>query len=150
MALESEAGGVALGVFLVENHLGRDVTARVSATGFTSPDGREIAPVLLFDPEVIALKPGEQVLVRVTTAVDDSLEPDVRYQGEFSVPELTGTRIPVVLRRRPDAPMRSPETRPPQGGGKKSGVSGQSRSAKSNPASSRKKAGKKKSSREEN
>jgi hypothetical protein len=143
MVLENEAGGVALGVFLVENHLGREVSAHVSATGFTAPDGREVSPTLIFDPDVIALQPGEQLLVRVTAAIDDSLEPDVRYQGELSVPELTGTRIPVILRRRGGSPINSathaPETKARKRGAKKSNPTVRSRPAKPKRASTRKK-----------
>jgi hypothetical protein len=32
--------------------------------------------------------------------IDSSLEPGVRYRGEFSIPELRGTRIPVIVKRR--------------------------------------------------
>lgn len=129
MVLESDAGGGALGVFLVENHLGREVSARVTAKGFTAPDGSEIHPTLVFDPEIIALQPGEQLLVRVMAAIDDSLEPDVRYQGEFIVPELTGTRIPVILRRRASQSTPAPENRADQSGGKKRKSSVRSRAA---------------------
>lgn len=111
MVLESEAGGGAIGVFLVENHLGQAISARVAATGFFAPDGREIHPPLSFDPEAIELQPGEQLLVRVVAAIDESMEPDLRYQGEFTVPELTGTRIPVVLRRRLSAASAEPASR---------------------------------------
>jgi len=139
MVLEGDAGGSALGVFLVENHLGREVSARVSATGFTAPDGREVHPVLVFDPEVIALQPGEQLLVRVMAAIDDSLEPDVRYQGEFTVPELTGTRIPVVLRRRVGQFTSASAERVGQSGVKPLKSSVRSRPAKPKRASNRKK-----------
>ncbi|MCI0390636.1 MAG: hypothetical protein MOB07_17965 [Acidobacteria bacterium] len=139
MVLEGDAGGGALGVFLVENHLGREVSARVTATGFTAPDGSEVHPALVFDPEVIALQPGEQLLVRVMAAIDDSLEPDVRYQGEFTVPELTGTRIPVVLRRRVSQSTSASADRAGQSGGMQRKSSVRSRAAKPKRASSRKK-----------
>lgn len=102
MALEGEAGGQALGVFLVANNLRHEVSARVVASTFVDANGRTVQPAFIFDPEVIMLAPGEQLLVRVMTLIDDSLEPEVRYRGEFTVPELSSTRIPIVLHRRPN------------------------------------------------
>src|SRR5258707_804095 len=99
MVLEGEAGTSAVGVFLVENHLTRDISARVVASAFFAENGHEARPVMLFDPETIALRSGEQLLVRVSTVIDESLDPEVRYTGQFTIPELVGTRIPVVLRR---------------------------------------------------
>jgi hypothetical protein len=100
MVLEGEIGSRALGVFLVENHLSHEVSAKVIASAFIDESGRMVRPVLVFDPETIALRPGEQSLARVTAVIDATLEPGVRYAGQFTIPELTGTRIPVVLRRR--------------------------------------------------
>ena len=99
MVLEGEAGTSAVGVFLVENHLTRDISARVVASAFFAENGHEVRPVMLFDPETIALRSGEQSLVRVSTVIDETLDPEVRYSGHFTIPELVGTRIPVVLRR---------------------------------------------------
>jgi hypothetical protein len=101
MVLEGEAGSPALGVFLVVNHLGHEVSARVTASAFSDADGRSVQPSFIFDPDLIVLAPAEQVLVRVMLLIEDSLEPDVRYRGEFTIPELAGTHIPIVLRRRP-------------------------------------------------
>jgi hypothetical protein len=100
MVLEAETGGAAIGVFLVENLLGEKVSAPVSGSTFAAPDGREVTPQLAFDPEVVVLEPGEQMLVRVTTQVQEELEPDVTYRGELAVPGVIGTKIPIVLRRR--------------------------------------------------
>lgn len=104
MVLESEAGGQALGVFLVANNLDHEVSARVAASTFAADNGHTVQPTFAFDPEVINLASGEQILVRVVTVIDDSFEPEARYRGGFTVPELAGTRIPIVLRRRPDQP----------------------------------------------
>jgi hypothetical protein len=101
MVLESEAGGQALGVFLVANNLGHDVSARVTPSAFVDTDGRTVEPAFVFDPDIITLASGEQLLVRVVTKIDPTFEPEVRYRGEFTIPELSGTRIPIVLRRRP-------------------------------------------------
>jgi hypothetical protein len=101
MVLEAEAGKEALGVFLVENHLGHDISTRVSPTAFFDAAHNEVKPVFTFDPEAVTLRAGEQVLVRVKAAIDSSFEPDVRYQGFLNIPELVGSKVPIVLRRRP-------------------------------------------------
>jgi hypothetical protein len=98
--LEAEAGGTAIGVFLVENLLTEKVSAPVSASAVAAPDGREVAVPLAFDPEVVVLEPGEQILVRVAARVDDGLEADVSYRAEVAVPGVIGTRVPIVVRRR--------------------------------------------------
>jgi hypothetical protein len=100
MILEGEAGSSAPGVFLVENNLSQEISACVVASVFTDEAGKQIQPAFKFDPEMINLKPGEQLLVRVEAAIDENLEPEASYYGAFAVPELTGTRIRVVLRRR--------------------------------------------------
>jgi hypothetical protein len=103
MVLEAEAGGTAVGVFLVENLLAEKVSAPVSASSFSAPDGREVTPALAFDPEVVVLDRGEQILVRVATRIEADLEPDISYRGELTVPGIVGTKVPIVLRRRAGA-----------------------------------------------
>ncbi len=100
MVLEAEGGGTAIGVFLVENLLGEKVSAPVSASAVAAPDGREVALPLAFDPEVVVLEPGEQILVRVNARIADELEPDVSYRAELAVPGVIGTKVPIVVRRR--------------------------------------------------
>ena len=100
MVLEAEAGGTALGVFMVENLLGEKVSAPVSATPLAAPDGREVDVPLAFDPEVVVLEPGEQILVRVAARLDGDLDPDVSYRAEVAVPGVIGTKVPIVVRRR--------------------------------------------------
>jgi hypothetical protein len=131
MVLEGEAGGQALGVFLVANNLGHEVSAQVAASPFVDANGRTVEPLFRFDPEVVTLAPNEQLLVRVTTVIDTSLEPGVRYSGEFTIPELAGTRIPIVLRRRlgaDEAPADSKATA--DDGSKKTKSSGRSSKTK--------------------
>jgi len=101
MVLEAHAGETAMGVFLVENSLAAEVKAGIVASVFADAAGRQAAPKVTFDPPAVSLRPGEQLLVRAYAQISEELEPDVRYFGEFLVPELQGTRIPVVLRRRP-------------------------------------------------
>lgn len=101
MVLEAHAGETAMGVFLVENSLAQEVKAAIVASVFTNAEGRQLAPKVTFDPPTVSLRPGEQLLVRAFAQISEEIEADVRYYGEFLVPELQGTRIPVVLRRRP-------------------------------------------------
>jgi hypothetical protein len=100
MMLEGEAGSTALGVFLVGNSFPNEVSATISSSPMTDESGRQAKVAFVFDPPVIALRPGEQLLVRASAVIDPSLEPGVRYRGEFSIPELRGTRIPVIVKRR--------------------------------------------------
>ncbi|SRR5581483_11855552 len=100
MVLEAEAGKEALGVFLIENHLSDNIATRVVPSAFFDKSHNEARPVFSFDPESVILRPGEQVLVRVKVQIDNSFTPDVRYEGYLTIPELTGTRVPIVLRRR--------------------------------------------------
>jgi hypothetical protein len=106
--LEAELGRSGLGVFLVENTTAQQLSIPVRVSPFVAEDGREIEPAIVFRPEVITLDPGEQLVVQVLAAIDESLEPDVRYRAEISVPELSETRIPVVVRRRPSTMPRAP------------------------------------------
>jgi len=101
MLLEGMAGHEALGVFLVENGLSHPVDAPVVATPMTDPQGRVLDASLRFDPHPLQLGPGEQILVRVAATIPDEAEADVGYRGELTVPGLPGTRVAVVLRRRP-------------------------------------------------
>ncbi len=108
MVLEGETGKEAFGVFLVENHLDHDITTRVKPTAFYDASANEVRPAFNFDPEAVTLRAGEQVLVRVKVTIDSSLEPDVRYQGFLSIPELPGSKIPAIIRRRSAAPEGTP------------------------------------------
>jgi hypothetical protein len=104
--VEAEAGQSGIGVFLVENTTPQQLSIPVSVSAFLDPHGREVNPVLAFRPDVITLDSGDQLVVQVEAAVDETLEPDVRYHAEISVPGLSQTRIPIVVRRRPSIPPR--------------------------------------------
>lgn len=104
--VEAEAGQAGLGVFLVENTTPQQLSIPVSVSAFLDPNGREVNPVVAFRPDVITLDSGDQLVVQVEAAVDETLEPDVRYHAEISVPGLSQTRIPIVVRRRPSIPPR--------------------------------------------
>jgi len=110
MVLESDVGVAAIGAFVVANGLNRRVSAPIVASPLVSTAGQEARPALAFELEVVLLEPGEQVLVRIAAAVDESLEPGVGYHGELTVPDLPGTRVPIVLRRR-QAPVARPAAR---------------------------------------
>lgn len=101
IVIEAAAGRSGLGVFMVENTTAQSVSAPVGVSGFADPAGNEAAPKVRFSPEVVALDPGDQVLVQVAATVNRTLEPGVRYQAEISIPQLSGARIPLVVRRRP-------------------------------------------------
>jgi hypothetical protein len=103
LVLEAEPGETAIGAFLVQNLLAERVSAPVTVGAFTTPDGREVTVALTLDPEVVTLEPSEQVLVRAAATIGEDLEPGLSHRGEISVPGLTGTRIPLVVRRRDSA-----------------------------------------------
>jgi hypothetical protein len=105
MLLEAEAGSLGLGFFLVENTLPHEVSVKVQASAFLEPPGCSASPRLTFYPDVVTLAPAEQITMRAIAAVDDTLEPGVRYRCELTVPALPGTRIPVVIRRRAGQPV---------------------------------------------
>lgn len=100
--LEAAAGKSGLGVFLVENLTTEPVSAEIAVSPLSGPTGEQVPPALRFSPEKIALEPGDQVLVQVAAAVDEALEPGVRYRAEISIPGLSGVRVPIVVRRRLD------------------------------------------------
>jgi hypothetical protein len=99
LVLEAEAGESASGAFIVENLLREGMSSPVVASAFASPDGRELRPRLAFEPEVVVLDAGEQVLVRVVATIDDALETGVDYRGEVTVPGLVSRGLSIVVRR---------------------------------------------------
>ena len=105
--VEAEAGQSATGVFLLENTTSQQLSIPVSVSSFHDPDGREVEVAVAFRPDTILLDPADQLVVQVTAVVDETLEPDVRYHAEISVPGLSGTRIPIVVRRRASAARRT-------------------------------------------
>jgi hypothetical protein len=105
MVLEGVAGSKVLGVFLVDNHLDRPISAKIVSSSFVSVDGREVSPTFVFDPETVVLGSREQALVRVVAFIDETMAPEVRYLGQLTIPELMGTPIPVVLRRLIDSDL---------------------------------------------
>jgi len=100
MVVEAEAGGRGLGVFVVENSTATPVAAAASVSSFSDPAGRQISPAVQFRPSSLRLEPGQQVLVQIAAAVDDTMDPDVSYRGEITIPGLSHARIPIVIRRR--------------------------------------------------
>jgi hypothetical protein len=100
--LEAEADHTAIGVFLVANHLNHEILARPEVSPFYDPPGTTSVPRLVFEPEMVRLAPQERVLIKILATADRSMQPDVRYRCEVSVPALAGTRVPVVVRRSPD------------------------------------------------
>jgi hypothetical protein len=109
IVLEAEAGSQAIGVFLVQNHLDHRITAKVQPSAFVDESGNEAHPTFEFDPEVITLDPKEQMLVHARATIDRAMKAGESYRGELVIPDLAGTRIPVVLRRRPGKVKRGGE-----------------------------------------
>jgi hypothetical protein len=99
LALEAEEGSWAVGMFVVENSTGSRVAAPVELPVLADEEGRRVHGEVRFEPEVITLQPGEQTLVQIAVEVTRGLRRGVDYRGEVRVPGLTGTRIPVVVRR---------------------------------------------------
>ena len=103
LVLEAVAGGTATGEFVVTNHLHTVVSTRIATTPFVDSTGHIADTNITFEPDDIELQPREQVLVRVKAPIGDGLRAGASYRGELSVPDLGGSGIPVVLRRRRDA-----------------------------------------------
>jgi hypothetical protein len=100
IVIEATAGRGGLGVFVVENTTTRKVSGPVGVSTFADASGREVKPDVRFSPDVVSLEPGDQLLVQVAAAIDDTLEPGVRYGAEISIGGLSEVTIPLVVRRR--------------------------------------------------
>ena len=112
IVVEAEAGQAGVGVFLLENTTPQELSVLVACSPFRNADGHEVEPVVAFRPDAIRLHPGDQVVVQVAVVVDETLEPEVRYHAELSVPGLSETRIPIIVRRRArTAPKRQAKTK---------------------------------------
>ena len=75
------------------------MSSPVVASAFADAEGRELRPRLAFEPEVVVLDAGEQVLVRVVATIDAALEAGVGYRGEVTVPGLVSRGLSIVVRR---------------------------------------------------
>ena len=100
LVLEGVAGSRAFGLFVVENKLSKEVSTGVAVGPLVDPDGHEIKSVLRFEPGVITLAPGQQVIARVSARISRGLVAGVRYQAEISIPGISGARIPIIVRRK--------------------------------------------------
>lgn len=99
LVLEAEAGQSAEGAFIVENLLSEGMSSPVVASAFASAEGHELRPRLAFEPEVVVLAAGEQVLVRVVAGIDEALQTGAGYRGEVTVPGLASSGLSIVVRR---------------------------------------------------
>jgi hypothetical protein len=100
LVLEASGGQQASGAFLVENTLGRHVQQPVEAGPFTDASGAETAFALTLEPATIDLAPGDQVVVRATVVVPETLDGERR--GTVRVAGVPGAEIPLVIRRVPE------------------------------------------------
>jgi len=103
LVLEGTAGSRAFGLFVVENKLQKEVSALVTVSPLVDPDGQEIPSVLRFEPGVITLAAGEQVIAKVSARITRALAAGIRYQADISIPGISGARIPIIVRRKPAA-----------------------------------------------
>jgi len=108
IVLEGRAGDTAVGFFVVENSLDHEISTAVEVGPLTATDGRQVQSVLRFQPGTISLAAGEQVVAKVSAKIGSQLLVGARYEGEISVPGVAGARIPILLRRNPDAAARKP------------------------------------------
>jgi hypothetical protein len=104
LVLEGQAGERARGAFMVDNRLGRAVTAPVQVSPFSDAAGVPVALAMDIEPRSLSLPPGGQALVEVFVAISDSLGPGASYRGEISVPGLADRSIPILVRRLPTPP----------------------------------------------
>jgi hypothetical protein len=103
MVFDAEAGQPAIGVFMVENHLPHEVGATIAVSKLVDPSGNVLDLPFLFDPAFVSLKSREQVFVHATVVISEWQKPEVSYSGQISIPELGGTSVPILVRRRPPA-----------------------------------------------
>jgi hypothetical protein len=98
VVLEADIGRVATGAVLVQNHLSHPVSAAVRARV-------EADHEVEFDvePDHVELAPGEAAVVRVSATVP-AIDEAAEIRGELLVPELVGTTVPLVVRRRSGGP----------------------------------------------
>ena len=115
LVLEAESGSDAMGAFLVENHLAHRVAAPIVVSAFRDPAGLEVEPALKFEPQSIALEPGEQLLVRVSVRIEEQHNVGTAYRGEVSIPGLSDSRVRLVIRRRQGGASGATGPEPPSG-----------------------------------
>ncbi len=99
--LEGTAGSKPTALFLLENHLPHEVSARVEITPLLTPSGRTLKSTLQFDKRRIVLAPGQQVVARIGAPITKKLVTGERYIGEIRVQGIPGASVPLVLRRIP-------------------------------------------------
>jgi hypothetical protein len=99
MAIEAAAGTAGVGFFLVENSTAESVSTSFDLSALADGAGREVSPTVRFSPDKVTLEPGDQALVALAVVVDETLEPDVRYGGEVTIPGLVSSRVPISVRR---------------------------------------------------
>ncbi len=112
--LQGRAGDTAVGFFVVENSLAHEISTPVEVSPLTAADGRQLQSALRFQPGTISLAAGEQVVAKVSAKIGRQLLVGARYEGEISVPGVAGARIPIVLRRSPDARAQKPSRSAPK------------------------------------
>jgi hypothetical protein len=99
VVLEGPLGAEVRGAFVVTNDLPRRAVAPVMVSAFRDAVGDETAIPLRIEPGLLQLDPGARAVVQVVATVSDALREDAVYHAELSVPDLSASRIAVLLRR---------------------------------------------------
>lgn len=107
MVLEGVSGSRASGLFVVENKLPHKISTRVAVGPLLDPDNHEIPASLRFEPGVVTLSAGEQVVVRVGVQISRAFTAGVAYKADISVTGIPGARIPIIVRRRLAAKLKT-------------------------------------------
>jgi hypothetical protein len=100
LVLENVAGAQARTVLMISNDLAREAEASVLISPLRGPDGRFVSVDVAAMPETLTLAAGARVPVTLTAAITDALHEGVDYHGEVTVPGLSVTGVPIVVRRR--------------------------------------------------
>jgi hypothetical protein len=119
MALEALAGEQARGLFVLENTGAKRVSTRVQAAPVVDNTGAACPVHVHFEPESVALDPGQQATVLAVAHIDANMLAGVPYTTRITVPGLSEQGVNVVLRRRHDGATgkadkaaETPKTRP--------------------------------------
>jgi hypothetical protein len=96
LILEGSSGSDVRSVFAVSNDLDREVSAPVMSTGAVGPN---TVLALRASPSIVTLARGERQLVEVGALISEEMVEGADYVGEVSVPGLSASGIPIVVRR---------------------------------------------------
>jgi hypothetical protein len=96
LLLAARAGERAQGAFAIVNNLQQTVDAAVQVTGDIDPTKLQLSP------QDATLAPGEQLVVRMSVAIDDAMVVGRDLHAAVSIPGLGSRAIAIVVRRLAD------------------------------------------------